>query len=468
MGKQDLGLRTDTIAAISTAPGRAGISVVRVSGPEATLVAASLGVTGLTPRRCVLTAVHHPDDGRLIDRAVVTLYRSPASYTGEDVLEISGHGGTLAPQLLLDAACAAGARPAEPGEFTRRAFLNGKIDLVQVEATLDLIDARSEVAHRAALFQLERGLSRRIEELREGLLRLQAMLTYEIDFPEEDDGPLPERRIQGAARSLIERLEALLLHAPEGEMVRDGALTVIAGRPNAGKSSLFNSLLGQERAIVTELPGTTRDAIEAMLTVEGYPFRLVDTAGLRRGADRLESLGIEVAEGYLASADLVLFCAEAGRALHEEELTFLRRWSPASDGRPRVVVVRTKVDRCAREAGRALVDEASADERSVEVTVSAVRGDGLQALRLLLLESAYSGVRAGTETPLVTRRRQARAIRRALRDSEAFVNARDAGLPPEIAATHLLDAERALEELLGVVETDDVLDVVFSSFCIGK
>ncbi len=462
MGKQELGLPTDTIAAISTAPGRAGISVVRVSGPEASLVAASLGVTGLTPRRCVLTAVHHPDDGRLIDRAVVTLYRSPASYTGEDVLEISGHGGALAPQLLLDAACAAGARPAGPGEFTRRAFLNGKIDLLQVEATLDLIDARSEVAHRAALFQLERGLSGRIEELREGLLRLQAMLTYEIDFPEEDDGPLPERRIEGAARWLIERLEALLLHAPEGELVRDGALTVIAGRPNAGKSSLFNSLLGEERAIVTELPGTTRDAIEALLTVEGYPFRLVDTAGLRRGADRVESLGIEVAEGYLAEADLVLFCAEAGRALDEEERTFLRRWSPASDGRPRVVVVRTKVDGCAGGTDSAL------DEPSVEVTVSAVRGDGLQALRHLLLEAAYSGVRGDAETPLVTRRRQARAIRRALRDLEAFVKARDAGLSPEIAATHLLDAERALEELLGVVETDDVLDVVFSSFCIGK
>ena len=462
MAKQELGLPTDTIAAISTAPGRAGISVVRVSGPEAILVAASLGVTGLTPRRCVLTAVHHPDDGRVIDRAVVTLYRSPASYTGEDVLEISGHGGALAPQLLLDAACAAGARPAVSGEFTRRAFLNGKIDLLQVEATLDLIDARSEVAHRTALFQLERGLSRRIEELREGLLRLQAMLTYQIDFPEEDDGPLPEGRIRGAARSLTERLEALLLHAPEGELVRDGALTVIAGRPNAGKSSLFNSLLGEERAIVTELPGTTRDAIEALLTVDGYPFRLVDTAGLRGGADRVERLGIEVAEGYLAQADLVLFCAEAGRALHEEEGIFLRRWSPATEGRPRVVVVRTKADRCGGGTDPLL------EEPTVQVTVSAVRGDGLQALRQLLLEAAYSGVRAGSENPLVTRRRQARALRRALKDSEAFVNARDAGLPPEIAATHLLDAERALEELLGVVESDDVLDVVFSSFCIGK
>ncbi len=462
MGEREQGLPTDTIAAISTAPGRAGISVVRVSGPEAILVAASLGVTGLTPRRCVLAAVHHPEDGRLIDRAVMTLYRSPASYTGEDVLEISGHGGALAPQLLLDAACAAGARPAGPGEFTRRAFLNGKIDLLQVEATLDLIDARSEVAHRAALFQLERGLSRRIGELREGLLRLQAMVTYEIDFPEEDDGPVPERRIQEAARGLIERLEALLRHAPEGELVRDGALTVIAGRPNAGKSSLFNSLLGEERAIVTELPGTTRDAIEALLTVEGYPFRLVDTAGLRGGADGVESLGIEVAEGYLAQADLILFCAEAGRALNEEERTFLRRWSPASERRPRVVVVRTKVDRCGGGT------EALVEEWSVEVMVSAVRGDGLQALREQLLEAAYSGSGPGAGTPLVTRRRQARAIRRALRESEAFVNARDAGLPPEIAATHLLDAERALEELLGVVETDDVLDVLFSSFCIGK
>lgn len=181
----------------------------------------------------------------------------------------------------------------------------------------------------------------------------------------------------------------------------------------------------------------------------------------------MESLGIEVAEGYLAQADLVLFCAEAGRALDEEERTFLRRWSRASGGWPRVVVVRTKEDWCGGET-ETLLEEASVEEPSVEVRVSAVRGDGLQALRQFLVEAAYSGVRAGAETPLVTRRRQARAIRRALRDSEAFVKARDAGLSPEIAATDLLDAERALEGLLGVVETDDVLDVVFSSFCIGK
>lgn len=468
MNGRDGALPADTIAAISTASGRAGISVVRVSGPDTLAVARKLGAPELAERRATLAPIHHPEDGRRIDRAVLTLHRAPSSYTGEDLLEISGHGGFLVPQLILDAACAAGARVAGPGEFTKRAFLNGRMDLVQAEATLDLIDARSEAAHRSALFQLERGLSLRIERLRAEVIDLLALLAYEIDFPEEDDGPIPESRIAGAAASLLRSLRDLLEHAPEGELVREGALTVIAGRPNEGKSSLFNALLGQERAIVTELPGTTRDAIEAVLSIDGYPFRLVDTAGMRRRPGRVESLGIEVAESYLQRADLVLFCAEAGRRLGAEEREFLENRpragtsSRADASGPVVITVRTKADlsSAATSPGEG--------ERLGQLEISAVEGRGLERLRRRMLDAAFAGLRASGEVPLVTHRRHARALRKALEDVQAFVTTRDRGFPPEVAETHLQDARHSLEELLGAVDSEDVLDVLFSGFCVGK
>ncbi len=393
----------------------------------------------------------------LIDRALVTWFPGPASYTGEDLLEIGSHGGSLTPQLVLDAVLAVGARMAEPGEFTRRAYLNGKVDLLQAEATLDLIEARSVVLQRAAIAQLERGLSRRIEDLRQGLIELQALLAYSIDFPDEDEGPVPEERVDAAIASLRSGIEELLRNAPEGELLRDGALTVIAGRPNAGKSSLFNALLGQERAIVTELPGTTRDAIEALLSVDGYPFRLVDTAGYRDRPERIESLGIEVAEAYLSRADLILFCAESGRPLADNEEEFLAKWSDGdAEGPTRVLRVRTKSD---------LQTDAGAED---EIPVSVETGQGLVELRERMLEAVYHGLRAEEETPLVTRRRQARALERARDDVSSFEAARGAGLPPEVVATHLQDAQLALEELIGIVDTEDVLDAVFASFCIGK
>ena len=457
MNKTVRSLPGDTIAAISTAPGRAGIAVVRISGPDAKAIGRRLGATDLKPRQATLTAVRDPDSGRLLDRAVVTFYPGPGSYTGEDGLEISGHGGFLGPQLILDAACAAGARLAEAGEFTRRAFLNGKLDLVQVEATLDLIDARSPAAHDAALFQLERGLSRRIEELREAVVQLHAMLAYDIDFPEEDDGPIPSEQILTAANAILTKLQDLLAYAPEGELVRDGALTVIAGRPNAGKSSLFNCLLGQERAIVTELPGTTRDAIEAVVSLNGYPFRLVDTAGLRGSPGRVEGLGIEVAERYLGKADLVLFCVEAGRPLEAEESVFLDRWKPIDAGRaaPVLVLVRTKADLAGDGSARG-------------VAVSVVTGTGIGALQRTMLEAVYSALLGSAEIPFVTRRRQRRSLESALKEVQVFVTAIDTGISSEVAASHLMDAQRSLEELIGVVDTEDVLARIFSSFCVGK
>ncbi|HWK88656.1 MAG TPA: tRNA uridine-5-carboxymethylaminomethyl(34) synthesis GTPase MnmE, partial [Longimicrobium sp.] len=233
-------LPNDTIAAIATPPGRSAVALLRVSGPGAPAVLRRIapGMDGIEPRVQRLMAVRHPESGELLDRALVTYFAAPASYTGEDTLEISTHGGLLTPQLVLDALLAAGARAAQPGEFTRRAYLNGKLDLLQAEAVADLIDGRSPALHRAAVHQMERGLSLRIGELRDAIIGTEALIAYSIDFPEEDEPPVPPARILASARDVLDRIQALLATAPEGEMLREGALTVLAGRPNSGKSSL--------------------------------------------------------------------------------------------------------------------------------------------------------------------------------------------------------------------------------------
>jgi tRNA modification GTPase len=450
----------DTVAAIATAPGRGAVALVRVTGPAAVELLRRLAPTLTTApesRRARLLALHHPDTGELLDRALVTVFRAPASYTGEDTVEIATHGGALAPQLVLDALLAAGARAAEPGEFTRRAYLNGKLDLLQAEAVLDLVDGRSRALHRAAIHQVERGLSGRIDELREALIACEALIAYAIDFPEEDEPPVPPERIRAAVEDVGERIGRLLSTAPEGELLREGALTVLAGRPNSGKSSLFNALLGTERSIVTEIPGTTRDALEAVVSIEGYPFRLVDTAGLRETADRVEGMGIEVARRYLDAADLVLFCAEEGRPLDEDERVFLA----GRDAR-RTVLVRTKADLHGGREDAAPVDVAT-------VSVAAHAGEGMANLRQVLLGIAFGGLLGeSAEAPLITRERHARALRAAEAEVQSFVAGVDASVPMEFAATHLRAAIGFLEDLVGAVTPDDVLDRVFRQFCVGK
>lgn len=369
-------------------------------------------------------------------------FPAPRSYTGEDVVEISTHGGLVVPAAAVAALVAAGARLAEPGEFTRRAVLNGKMDLLQAEATADLIDAGSPAQRRRALHQLERGLSGRLTALRQDVLDLEGLIAYDLDFPEEDEGPVSPARVERAWRLVHQSIAKLLATAPEGERLHEGALLVIAGRPNAGKSSLFNALLGAERAIVTEIPGTTRDAIEAHAVIEGFPFRLIDTAGLRESEERVERLGIEVSRKYLGAADLVLFCEESD---DPERAAFLAQVQAP------VIVVRTKTDVSGGDG------------------VSVVTGAGLATLRKRLAEVAFGQLLAlGDVEPVVTRARHRTALERALGELEGFWSARQAGVDAAAAATHLRAAVGALDDLIGVVTPDDVLDRVFATFCVGK
>ncbi len=451
----------DTIAAVATPPGVAALAVVRVSGPDAHTLLRRLapGLEELPPpRRSTLVELRDPEDGGVLDRAVAVRYDAPASYTGEDLVELSCHGGWLGPTLILDACCRAGARQAEAGEFTRRAYLNGKVDLIEAEAVADVIEARSGALRRAAVGQMEHGLSKRISELREALVHLEALLAHHLDFPEEDDAPVPLGRVVAEASLVLGRIDALLVTAPEGELLREGAWTVLAGRPNVGKSSLYNALIGEERAIVTDVPGTTRDALEVSVELGGYPFRLVDTAGLRETDERVERIGVEVAWRYLQRADIVLLCVEAGRPIGDAEHRFLGELAEVP-----IVLVETKGDLTPEHP------PAPAGQFAGHVRISVRTGAGLGALRDLLPKLVFGGlVESAGRAPVLTRRRQRRALGEARREVAAFRDALVGGVPSEVAAAHLRPAETALEELLGVVSVDEVLDAVFREFCVGK
>ena len=441
-----------TIVAIATVMGRGALALVRASGPDVRALAATLlNPVPTTPRHATHCTVFDAN-GAPIDDVIATLYIAPHSFTGEDLLEIGTHGGVVVPGAVLAAAIHAGAREAEPGEFTRRAVLNGKLDLLQAEAIGDLIDARSSAAHRLALRQLDGGLSRRVRSLRERLLTLEALLAYDIDFPEEDDGPVPRARIEASAVDLLGALETLLATGEQGTLIHDGALVVLTGASNVGKSSLFNALLGEARAIVTDIPGTTRDAIEAVLDLPGWPLRLVDTAGLRDTTDVVERLGIETSSRYLARAAIVLACVDSREAA--SDMMQLREYTSAP-----IIIVATKCD---------LVS--NSEKLDADAAVSAHTGEGLTTL-LGVIQARLASDRGlpALDAPVLTRARHRIAVERSTSELNQFLVAwRDDMLPASVAATHVRAAADALSELIGVVHVDDVLDVVFRSFCVGK
>jgi tRNA modification GTPase len=503
----------DTIVALATPAGRGALAVVRLSGPEAHSIAGVvLRPWPLEAGRARLCAAHDAS-GAILDRPIVTAYCAPRSYTGEDVVELSTHGGLAVPASIVAALVAAGARPAHAGEFTRRALLNGKMDLAQAEAVGDLIDAGSAAMQRAAIAQLDGGLSRRVRNLRDAVLDVEALVAYDIDFPEEDDGPIPRGRVDAAASGASNQIAALLATTPTGELIRHGAVAVIAGPPNVGKSSLFNAVLGRARSIVSETPGTTRDAVDALVEPSGAPFplRLVDTAGLRDTSEALEHLGIEVSLRALADAHVVLACGETNASI-KETVARVRSHTAAP-----VIGVRTKCDRggtarasatlhtdlttadsavamaavecdASRSATPAMdspafatretfgggIDDAAspgADIRGVIVVdTSAETGQGLHALMAAAVDAVVA--RWGTplsDAPVIMRTRQRHALERAAAELAAFRAAWIAHvLPAVVAAVHLRAAATALEEIIGVIDVDDVLERVFRDFCVGK
>lgn len=446
-------MTTDTIAAISTPFGEGAIAVLRLSGPRAMEIARMIFRGKIaTARQAARGALH--DGERKLDDVLLTVFPAPRSYTGEDVVEIYCHGGVLVTRRILEALLRHGARSAEPGEFTQRAFLGGKLDLTQAEAVMDLIGAQTDLALRAANEQLEGRLGERIRALREALLAVLAHVEAFIDFPDEDIDPETGEALRARIDSLRDDVARLLDTAEQGRVLREGVRTVIYGAPNVGKSSLLNRLLGFERAIVSPKPGTTRDVIEEVINLRGIPLRLVDTAGVRESDDEIECEGMARTQRQVERADLILHVAEAHRAPFDQ---FSGLALDSFAGAPRTILVLNKVDR-GEHRGWITMDA---------VRISCTTGEGMDALTAAIEAKVFGGAAHRDWTVAINARHQA-CLERTRDFLDAARRAFDEGLSPEFIAEELRAALDAAGEIVGKADAEELLGVIFGRFCIGK
>lgn len=443
----------DTIAAIATAPGRGGIGVVRVSGSN--LLPLVRALCGREPAPRVATFARFLDaDGAAIDEGLVLFFPAPRSFTGEDVVELQGHGGPVVMQMLLTRCLALGARLAEPGEFTKRAFLNGKLDLAQAESVADLIEASTTAAARSAVRSLSGAFSAEVNRIRDALIDLRMLVEATLDFPEEEIDFLERTDAFGRLAAVRQDLEALLARARQGALLRSGLNVVLVGPPNVGKSSLLNCLAGDERAIVTDIAGTTRDALRETIEIEGIPLHIIDTAGLRDTTDAVERIGIARTWREIERADVILWMLEAGGSLDAETMASVDAALPSEVERIRVV---NKIDLIGAPPERIQ------NEHGVTLTLSARTGQGVDLLRAELLRVV--GWQAQAEDLVLARERHLAALRCALDHLRRAAQQIDA---LELFAEELRLAQNCVSEITGAFTPDDLLGVIFSRFCIGK
>ena len=471
------------IAAIATAPGRGAVGIVRVSAKNLQAIVDAVCGRALKPREATYLPFR-AGDGSAIDQGLAIHFPAPHSYTGEDVLELQAHGGPVVLQLLLARCLEAGAamalRVAEPGEFTQRAFLNGKLDLAQAEAIADLIDASTEAAARSATRSLAGEFSREIHALRDALIHLRMLVEATLDFPEEEIDFLQKADAQGQLERLQQNLARVMQRAHQGALLREGINVVIAGQPNAGKSSLLNALAGAELAIVTPIPGTTRDVVRQTIQIEGVPLHVVDTAGLREGADTVEQIGIERAWGQIHKADAVVFLHDLTRADDPdyrdadaaiaaklpEEVPVIEVWNKSDAAGSAGVRFAHQRPANSDSVGRGDARNPG-DARSAALTLSAKTGAGLDDLRRKLLEIA--GWQAAPEGVFIARERHLHALRRVdAHLMEAAAHIAQGAQVLDLLAEELRLAQNALSEITGEFSADDLLGVIFSRFCIGK
>jgi tRNA modification GTPase len=456
----------DTIVAIATPPGRGGIGVVRIAGPEARQIALPMlrlkhdlapgsavfaelvepCVAGAPARETERTSV----EGSRIDEVVVTYFAKPHSYTTDDIIEISAHGSPVVLHHIVELALARGARLAEPGEFTMRAFLNGRIDLTQAEAVRDLIDSQTLYQAKVAAQQLEGALSRRLQPIKQTLVQLIATLEAGVDFAEDDISVLPPAEILHRIAAVHLPLEQLASTFAYGKLVHEGLTLAIVGRPNVGKSSLFNCLVERERAIVTATPGTTRDLVSETVAIGGIPVKLVDTAGIRRALDEAESIGIRKSHEALADADLVLVVIDASQPRTREDAELLKLVGDRT-----AIVVENKCDLTPAHVG-------------IGVRTSAITGSGIPELRQEILRHVGGEAGAQAEAGFLTNLRHQNLVHESLAGLAAAISAVGNRIPHEMLLLDLYSALRPLDEITGATTTDDILNLIFSTFCIGK
>ncbi|HAS54123.1 MAG: tRNA uridine-5-carboxymethylaminomethyl(34) synthesis GTPase MnmE [Nitrospirae bacterium GWC2_57_13] len=455
-------LEKDTICAVSTPPGEGGIGIIRISGPEAVVIAQKIfrariekTVAGAASHSIRYGHVVDLETSDVVDEVLLTVMRAPATYTKEDIVEINCHGGTLPLSRTLKLLLRAGARQAEPGEFTKRAFLNGRIDLAQAEAVMDIIHARTELSHRAANEQLLGGLSGEVTDLRDRLLSLLAAVEAGIDFPEEDIETGTGKPLSQEIEEVGSGIERLLESFTFGRIVREGFGTAIVGRPNVGKSSLLNALLRQDRAIVTDVPGTTRDVIEEFLNIDGVPIRIIDTAGIRETHDMVEQEGVRRSIAAIEKADIVLVVLDRSAPLHEGDRKVLEQVRAK-----RSILVLNKAD-----LPRS-IDLPDSDERCIDV--SCRTGEGLDELRKAISETVREGAGTAGEHAWAVNQRHRTALEQAQSGIEKALGAARAQMSPEFIALDLRASLDSLGLIIGATYTEDILERIFNDFCIGK
>ena len=458
----------DTICAISTAPGNGAIAIIRLSGPATFDILQTLWkgkpLNEMPTHTAHLGTILDPE-GNPLDQAVITVFRGPRSFTGEDTAEISVHGSTYIQRELLNNLCKAGSRLAEPGEFTRRAFASGRLDLSQAEAVADIIAARSRASHRLALTQLSGNVSNRIEQLRQQLIDLASLLELELDFSEEEVEFASRERLRQLASELTSQIETLERSFSLGNAIKEGIPVAITGPTNAGKSSLLNRILDDERAIVSDIHGTTRDTIEETREIGKYLFRFIDTAGLRRTDDAIEQIGIQRSHDAINRSAITVYLNDINQPLDEENLADI---PPTS----KLIIALNKTDLPAGEQAELTATQASqiaSTRPSTQlIRISAKSGDSVQQLLDLLTETIDREFQQSQADVIITNARQAQALRHAAHSAQRILDSLDAQLPPELTAQDVRETIHHLSTITGQITTADLLQTIFSRFCIGK